>query len=59
MNFQKKLSNPIFKIVGQVSDKMNISSFVVGGWVRDMILDRKRKVTDIDFVCIGSGIELA
>ena len=38
---------------------MNISSFVVGGWVRDMILDRKRKVTDIDFVCIGSGIELA
>lgn len=59
MNFQKKLNNPIFKIVGQVSDKMNISSFVVGGWVRDMILDRKRKVTDIDFVCIGSGIELA
>ena len=59
MNFKKKLNNPIFKIVGQVSDKMNISSFVVGGWVRDMILDRKRKVTDIDFVCIGSGIELA
>jgi tRNA nucleotidyltransferase/poly(A) polymerase len=59
VNFQKKLNNPIFKIVGKVSDKLNIPSFVVGGWVRDMLLDRKRKVTDIDFVCIGSGIELA
>ena len=59
MNFQKKLKNPIFKTVGEVSDKLNISSFVVGGWVRDMLLKRKRKVTDIDFVCIGSGIELA
>ena len=59
MNFQKNLNNPIFKIVGEISDKLNISSYVVGGWVRDMLLDRKRKVTDIDFVCIGSGIELA
>jgi poly(A) polymerase len=59
VNFQKNLNNPIFKIVGEISDKLNISSYVVGGWVRDMLLDRKRKVTDIDFVCIGSGIELA
>ena len=55
MNFQKNLNNPIFKIVGEISDKLNISSYVVGGWVRDMLLDRKKKVTDIDFVCIGTN----
>ena len=44
MNFQKKLNNPIFKIVSKVSDRLNIPSFVVGGWVRDMILDRKEKL---------------
>ena len=31
----------------------------VGGWVRDLLLKRKQKVTDIDFVCIGSGIKFA
>ncbi|MDA9325525.1 hypothetical protein N9Q36_02280, partial [Flavobacteriales bacterium] len=28
-------------------------------WVRDLLLKRKRRITDIDFVCIGSGITLA
>src|ERR1051326_7361773 len=36
---------------------MNVSAFVVGGWVRDLFLKRENK--DIDFVCVGSGIELA
>ena len=36
---------------------MGISAFVIGGWVRDLFL--KRECKDIDFVCIGSGIELA
>lgn len=36
---------------------MNISAYVIGGWVRDLILNRPCK--DIDIVAIGSGIELA
>ena len=32
---------------------------MVGGWVRDLLLKRKRKIEDIDFVCVGSGIVLA
>ena len=32
---------------------------MVGGFVRDYLLGRKKEVTDIDFVCVGSGIELA
>ncbi|MBA3705583.1 MAG: tRNA nucleotidyltransferase, partial [Bacteroidetes bacterium] len=36
---------------------MNIPAFVIGGWVRDLLLNRTSK--DIDIVAIGSGIELA
>ena len=36
---------------------MNVDSYVVGGYVRDLILKRNSK--DVDFVCVGSGIALA
>jgi len=52
-----KLSHPIFKIVSDCSEEMNVPVFVIGGWVRDVLLNRPCK--DIDFVCLGSGIELA
>jgi len=52
-----KLTHPIFKIVSNCAEEMNVSVFVIGGWVRDIILNRPCK--DIDFVCLGSGIELA
>lgn len=57
MNLEKHLIHPIFQIVQQVADNMQIDTYVVGGWVRDVILKRESK--DIDIVCIGSGIELA
>jgi poly(A) polymerase len=57
MNLAHNLSHPVFKLVGEVGDEMGISVFVVGGYVRDIIL--KRPSQDIDFVCVGSGIELA
>ena len=59
MNYNKSLDKPIFSIISKVADKLNYPTYVVGGWVRDLILKRKRKITDIDFVCIGSGITLA
>lgn len=49
--------NPIFTKVSIASEKMRVHSYAVGGYVRDLILNRPCK--DIDFVCIGSGIELA
>lgn len=52
-----KLTHPIFKIVADCADEMNVQAFVIGGWVRDLLLDRPCK--DIDIVAIGSGIELA
>ena len=59
MNYSKSLDKPIFSIISEVADKLNYPTYVVGGWVRDLLLKRKRKITDIDFVCIGSGITLA
>ena len=59
MDFKESLSNPIFSTVSVVADELNFPTYVVGGWVRDVLLKRKREIQDIDFVCIGSGIELA
>tara|TARA_B100001057_G_scaffold148963_1_gene148888 strand:+ start:3245 stop:4663 length:1419 start_codon:yes stop_codon:yes gene_type:complete len=59
VNFKKELKKPIFNIVSNIADNLNYPTFVVGGWVRDLILKRNRKNIDIDFVCVGSGIILA
>ena len=59
MNFTSELKNPIFRTIQIVSDELEYPTYVVGGWVRDLLLDRKQEKTDIDFVCIGSGIKLA
>jgi len=58
VNLKHQLQNPIFSVVSKAADLLNYDVFVIGGFVRDLILDRKQP-TDIDFVCIGSGIELA
>jgi len=58
MNFAETLhTNPIFKIVADAAKALNVPAYVVGGFVRDLILNRPSK--DIDIVCVGSGIELA
>jgi poly(A) polymerase len=58
MTFAEELDkNPIFRTVADVSQHIGYQSFIVGGFVRDLILKRPSK--DIDFVCLGSGIDLA
>lgn len=52
------LKKPIFKIISDCSESLNVASYVVGGYVRDIILSGK-KSNDIDIVAIGDGIELA
>ena len=58
MNYKTALNNPIFKIIEKASKELNLESFVIGGFVRDLILNRDSK-KDIDIVAVGSGIELA
>ncbi|MDE0471620.1 MAG: HD domain-containing protein [Ekhidna sp.] len=47
----------IFTVVREATAAAGLSAYVVGGYVRDLILQRPSK--DIDFLCIGSGIRLA
>lgn len=58
MNFGEKLrENPVFELVAGAAGELGAPAYVVGGYVRDLILGRPCK--DIDFVCVGSGIALA
>ncbi len=52
-----ELTNPIFRHVGKIADALGREVYVVGGYVRDILLNRPS--VDIDFVTVGSGIELA
>ena len=53
----KSIKHSIFKSIAKAASSIGVESYVVGGYVRDSILERECK--DIDIVCIGSGIELA
>lgn len=52
------LQNKIFDTIAQAATACNVKSYVIGGYVRDYILQRDFK-KDIDVVAVGSGIELA
>ena len=58
MNYKETLHNKIFQVISQASQELNVDSYVIGGFVRDLILKRDFK-KDIDIVAVGSGIELA
>ena len=58
MNYKQALHSKIFKVISQASQELNVDSYVIGGFVRDLILKRDFK-KDIDVVAVGSGIELA
>jgi poly(A) polymerase len=54
---KQHLQHPIFKVISELADQLNQETYVIGGFVRDLIL--KRPSPDIDVVTIGSGIKLA
>jgi len=59
MNFTPELQQQsIFATIANAANITGYETYVVGGWVRDLLLKRENK-KDIDFVCVGSGIELA
>jgi tRNA nucleotidyltransferase/poly(A) polymerase len=54
---QSPLDNPIFQVIGNTADQMQLKAWVVGGFVRDSILKRENK--DIDIVVVGNGVDFA
>ncbi len=58
LNFKKYITEKdYFKIASEVADEMNIQIFVVGGFVRDLILNRK--LDDVDILVVGDGLKFA
>ena len=54
---KEKFSDKIFTQIAETADELGIECYVVGGYVRDLFLERPSK--DIDVVVVGSGIEMA
>ena len=57
MNLKDRLTDKAFSIVGRAGDELGLETYIVGGFVRDLFLERHSK--DVDFVCVGPGINLA
>lgn len=57
-SYSNAISHSIFKTISLAADALGLETYVIGGFVRDHMLDRG-DAKDIDIVAIGSGIELA
>jgi tRNA nucleotidyltransferase/poly(A) polymerase len=57
VNYEKFLKNKVFKAISKTADERGERAFVIGGYVRDLIINRPSK--DIDIVTEGKGIDLA
>lgn len=58
--YTQALNEAIFRIIAKAAQNLNVQSYVIGGYVRDYLLERNIKTKmDIDVVVLGSGIELA
>lgn len=57
MNLAERIDSTLFHTVGDTADSLDRPCYVVGGYVRDIFLCRHSK--DVDFVTVGSGIEVA
>lgn len=57
INYASYLKHPVFKVASQIVTEKNLQAFVIGGYVRDLLLERPSK--DIDIVVVGNGMDLA
>lgn len=56
-NLAQLLDTPLFRQIGSTADRLGMECYVVGGYVRDLFLERPSK--DIDCLVVGSGIQVA
>jgi len=57
VSYASHLKHPVFKVLSQYATAQQLDVYVIGGWVRDLIMDRPSK--DIDILVLGDGPELA
>ena len=51
------IAEPMLKQIGKIADQLNVEIYIVGGYVRDYYLKKKR--TDFDFTVVGDALEFA
>lgn len=56
-NYSSYLKHPVFKVASEIVTNEGLEAYVIGGYVRDLLLERPSK--DIDIVVIGNGLDLA
>jgi putative nucleotidyltransferase with HDIG domain len=54
---KQHLTHPVFKIISQIAAQQNVEAYVIGGFVRDIFLNRPSK--DVDIVVLGNGPDFA
>jgi putative nucleotidyltransferase with HDIG domain len=57
LNLSEHIQDPVIKTISEITSEANMEAYIVGGYTRDILLNRVSK--DIDIVVIGSGIQLA
>ena len=57
MNLKEHLQYKVFTLLSETADELGLEAYIIGGYVRDILLQRPSK--DIDVVVVGSGIEMA
>ena len=57
VSYASQLKHPVFKVLSQYATAHQLDVYVIGGWVRDLLMDRPSK--DIDILVLGDGPELA
>lgn len=56
-NLREHLTHPVFKVTSEIVTEKGLQAYVIGGFVRDILLNRPSK--DIDIVVVGDGLALA
>ena len=57
VSYASQLKHPVFKVLSQYATAHQLDVYVIGGWVRDLLMDRPSK--DIDILVLGDGPDLA
>jgi poly(A) polymerase len=57
-NIKESINNEIFKIISECCEENNLECYVIGGYVRDLLIGKK-SAKDIDILVVGNGIRIA
>ncbi|MEY3742153.1 MAG: hypothetical protein RL371_1056, partial [Bacteroidota bacterium] len=57
VSYAHQLKHPVFKVISQYATAQQLEVYVIGGWVRDLLMEQPSK--DIDILVLGDGPTLA